>query len=60
MLLAAARARALIAQRDYVTDEDVMTVAGPVLVHRIVCRDNATASAVVEEAGRAALGMLHS
>ena len=60
MLLAAARARAFIAQRDYVTDEDVLTVAGPVLVHRIVCRDSTTASAVVEEAGRAALGMLHS
>lgn len=59
MLLAAARARALIAQRDFVTDEDVLTVAVPVLAHRIVCRDQSMAATVVEEAGRAALGVLY-
>ena len=59
MLLAAARAKALISKREYVTDEDILAVAGPVLNHRIVCRDRATAATVVEEAGRATLGMLH-
>ena len=33
-----ARARALLARRDFVTPDDVKAVAGPALAHRIVLR----------------------
>ncbi|MFP4329524.1 MAG: AAA family ATPase [Alkalispirochaetaceae bacterium] len=59
MLLASARARALLARREYVTDQDVLAVAQPVLRHRVVARDRETVRAVIEEAGRGALGDLH-
>jgi MoxR-like ATPase len=38
-LLAASRARALIKGRDYVTDEDLLVLAAPVLAHRLKTRD---------------------
>jgi MoxR-like ATPase len=38
-LLAACRARAMIRERDYVTDEDLLALAPPVLAHRIRARD---------------------
>ncbi|MDR3173272.1 MAG: AAA family ATPase [Treponema sp.] len=37
--LEAARALALVKGRDYVTDEDIVALAGPVLVHRLKLRD---------------------
>jgi MoxR-like ATPase len=38
-LLEAARALALVRGRDYVIDEDVSALAGPVLAHRLKLRD---------------------
>jgi MoxR-like ATPase len=38
-LLEAARALALVKGRDYVIDEDIAALAGPVLVHRLKTRD---------------------
>jgi MoxR-like ATPase len=38
-LLTAVKALALVKGRDYVTDEDVAALAGPVLVHRLRLRD---------------------
>ncbi|MDR2742716.1 MAG: AAA family ATPase [Treponema sp.] len=38
-LLEAARALALVKGRDYVIDEDIAALAGPVLVHRLKLRD---------------------
>lgn len=39
MLLAAARAHALVAGRDYCTDHDVLSLASPVIGHRLKMRD---------------------
>jgi MoxR-like ATPase len=38
-VLAAARARALIRGRAYVTDEDILTIAAPVLLHRMKLKE---------------------
>ncbi|MFW5688933.1 MAG: AAA family ATPase [Spirochaetota bacterium] len=40
MLVAAARAYALLAGREYVSDEDLLLLAAPVLAHRIKLRDH--------------------
>jgi MoxR-like ATPase len=41
-LLGASRALALVRGRTYVTDEDLLTLATPVLVHRLRLRDPRT------------------
>jgi MoxR-like ATPase len=41
-LLAAVRSLALVRERTYVTDEDLVTLAAPVLTHRLRLRDPRT------------------
>ncbi|NUC71848.1 MoxR family ATPase [Haloterrigena sp. SYSU A558-1] len=53
-LLEAARARAVVVGRDYVTPDDVKRVAGPVLAHRLVLTpdasvDGTSKAAIVEQ-----------
>src|SRR5699024_12730207 len=43
-LLAMAKARAVIDERDFVVPDDVQEVAGPVLAHRLALRRGATQS----------------
>jgi MoxR-like ATPase len=45
--LAAARALALIRGRTYVTDEDLIAIAAPVLLHRLRLKETLTAEAKV-------------
>ena len=49
-LLASARARALLHERDYVLPEDVQALAVPVLAHRLVLNFSAEAAQLTADA----------